>query len=94
MLQGLGDLDRFVEGFALIGIDLQNTLNVGEGFVSTLAYFAEQLREFDANCDFVAACEVRKLDLEQPNQGLVFSQASVDLAQGGLRVAVVRSIRY
>jgi hypothetical protein len=93
MLQGFGDLDCFVEGSALIGIDLQNALNVREGIMSTLVYFAEQLREFDANGDLVAAREVRKLDLEEPNQRLVFSQASVDLAKGCLRVEVIRAIR-
>ena len=92
-LQGFGDLQCLVEGFGLIGVDLQDALKVREGFVSTLVHFAEQLREFDANGDLVAAREMRKLDLEEPYQGLVFSQASVDLAEGRLRVAIVRAIR-
>jgi len=58
LLQGFGNLECLVEGFALIGVDLQGALKVREGFVSALADFAEQLREFDANGDLVAAREV------------------------------------
>ena len=68
VLECFSEIQSVVEGRVVIGIDLQDPLQLNERLAATFGHGGQEPREFDADRDFFFTSEAREFELEQARQ--------------------------